>query len=89
VQCIKPAKTDDVRRQGWRNMPRLIRLTEHQAKRWGQGSEFGGEYEHQIDLQSVRQEKYALNPRARLHVKMMQGQVLIVHAECPVGKDLW
>jgi hypothetical protein len=68
-------------------MPGLIRPSEHEAERWGQGAEFRAGDESQIDLERAREEKYPVNPGTGLHVKMMQGQMLIVHALRPIGED--
>jgi hypothetical protein len=53
MECVQPTKTDDVRRLRWRGMSRLVRVSEQQAERWRQGSEFRAGDEGQIDLQSA------------------------------------
>jgi hypothetical protein len=69
-------------------MPWLIRLSGHEAERWRQGSELRAGDEGQINLQSAREEKYSVNPGAGLHVKMMQGEMPIVHARSSIGEDI-
>src|SRR6266404_328706 len=88
MECVQPSKADDVQRLRWRIMSRLVRPSEHEAERWCQSSEFRSGDEGKIDLQSAREEKYPVNPGTGLHVKMMQGEMLIVHARRPIGEDV-
>src|ERR1017187_6804565 len=87
MECVQPTQADDVQRLRERSMPGLIRPSGHEAERWGQGAEFRGGDEGQIDLESAREQKYPVNPGTGFHVKMMQGQMLVVHARRPIGED--
>jgi len=69
-------------------MPGLIRLPEHKAECWRQGSEFRRGHEGEIDLQSAREKKHAVNPLAGPDVKMMQGEMPMVHVRRPIGEDI-
>jgi hypothetical protein len=88
MKCVQPAKANDVPRRRWRYMPGLIRLPEHKAECWRQGSEFRRGHEGEIDLQSAREKKHAVNPLAGPDVKMMQGEMPMVHVRRPIGEDI-
>src|SRR5216684_8609424 len=88
MECIEPPKADDVQRLREGSMARLIGPSGHESERWGQRSEFGAGDKGQIDLESAREEKDPVNPGPGLHVKMMQGRMLIVHPLRPVGEDI-
>src|ERR1700681_4607402 len=62
MECVQPAKANDVPGRRWRNMPGLIRLPEHKAEGWRQGPEFRRGHEGEIDLQSAGEKKHAVNP---------------------------
>src|SRR5664279_29356 len=88
MECVQPAKANDVCRRRWRNMPGLIRLSEHKAERWRQGSELRRGHESEIDLQSAGEEEHAVNPRAGNDVKMIQGEMLMAHLRRPIGEHI-
>jgi hypothetical protein len=69
-------------------MPGLIRLSEHKAERWRQGSELRRRHESEIDLQSAGEEEYAVNPTAGRDVKMIQGEMSMAHVRRPIGKHI-
>ena len=88
MQCVQPGKANDVTSRWWWNLPGLVRLSEHKPERRCQGSEFCRGNEGEIDLQSAREEKYAVNPLAGPDIKMMQSEVLLVHVRSPIRKDI-
>ena len=58
-------------------MSRFNGLSEHQSERWRQCSKLCRRCEGEIYLQSARQQKHAVYPRAAHEVNVMQGQVLV------------
>ena len=64
------------------------KLVGEMAERWRQGSKLRRGHEGEIDLQSAGEEKYAVNPRAGRNVKMVQGEMPMVHARRPIGEHV-
>ena len=70
-------------------MPGLIRLSEYQSERRGQGAKFCLTDESQIDLEGIRKKKYTVSPGASDHVEMMQGMMPVVNVSRPISEDSW
>src|SRR5271154_1448589 len=88
MKCVKPTKANRVFRLRRRNVPGLIRSSEHQAERGCQGTELRRWHEGEIHLQRAWKEKHAVNPSAGQDVKMIQGEVLMVHVRRPIGEGV-
>ena len=50
MECVQPGKANDISKRWWRNMPGLIRLSEHKPECWRQGTKFFCGHEGEIDL---------------------------------------
>src|SRR5205823_14749410 len=66
----------------------FIRRAEYEPECWRESSEFCRGHEGKIDLQSAREEKYAVDPGTGCDIQMMHGKVPIVHVRRPVGEDV-
>jgi len=88
MQCVQPGKANDISRLWRRSLPGLIRFSELKLECGRQGSKFCRGYEGEIDLQSAREEKYTVNPPAGPNVKMMQGEMLLIHVRSPIREDI-
>ena len=50
--------------------------------------EVRGGHKGEIDLQGATEKKYTVSPLAPHDVKMMQGEMLLVHARSPIGQGI-
>src|SRR5215470_9005969 len=63
VECIEPAKPDDVGRHVRGKMPGFVRLSVDEFEARSQGAEFRSGNECEIHLQTVLKQKDAVDPR--------------------------
>jgi hypothetical protein len=68
-------------------MQGLLRFPEHKTEGWRQGAELCRGHEGEIHLQSARKKKYTVNPTAGPDVKMMQGEMPMIHVRRPISQD--
>ena len=69
-------------------MPGLVRFARDEPEGRRQSSEFRRRNKGEVDLQSAREQEYAINPRASIDVEMIQSLMLIVHMCRPFGQNI-
>src|SRR5437879_9205395 len=83
VERIEPRPADQLLRRRGRGRT-LRRGPEQQLEGGRLRREVPLRRECEVDLQAVREHEHAVQPRARPHVHVMDGAVLLVHASGPV-----